>query len=136
MVDEQRFIRTDDVETIEFDWGKSKWMSTPEVTGAENFSAGVVVLEPGQAHERHAHPESEEILYFLGGTAVQTIGDEEREMSAGDLVHIPAGVEHSTHNEAWEPLRFLAVYGPPGPEAELAEMEDSSVIPPGEVSAD
>lgn len=132
MTEKKRFVEPDDVETIQFDWGTSKWLNTPEVTGAETFSAGVTILEPGEAHERHTHPDSEEILYFLGGTGVQTIADEEREVSAGELVYIPAGVEHSTRNTGWEPLRFLAVYGPPGPEAELGDMEESTVLPPGE----
>lgn len=129
---EQRFIQPDDVETLQLDWGTLKWLSTPEVTGAETFSAGVVVLQPGNGHERHTHPDSEEILYVLNGEGTQTIGDEEREVSAGDMLYIPAGVEHSTENASWEPLRFLAMYGPPGPEAEIRETDDCTVLPPGE----
>jgi oxalate decarboxylase/phosphoglucose isomerase-like protein (cupin superfamily) len=38
------------------------------------------------------------------------------------MVYIPEGVYHSTVNVGWEPLRLLAVYSPPGPEAaELIE---------------
>lgn len=131
MATDYRFVEPQDVETVQFDWGKSKWMSSPAVTGSESFSAGVVVLEPGAAHERHVHPDSEEILYFMTGSGVQTVGDEEREVSAGHMVYISAGVEHSTHNTSWEPLRFIAVYGPPGPEAGLADRPDSTVLPPG-----
>ncbi|AKU09431.1 cupin domain-containing protein [Haloferax gibbonsii] len=132
MVSEKRFVQADDVETIQLDWGTLKWMNTPEVTGSEGFSAGVVLLEPGKGHERHTHPDSEEILYILGGEGEQTIEDETRTVSAGDMVHIPSGVEHSTINTSWEPLRFLAVYCPPGPEAVIREDDDATVFPPGE----
>ena len=56
-------IEPDDVDSQVFDWGVLNWMSTPEVTGGERFSAGVVKLEPGKGHERHTHPDSDEILY-------------------------------------------------------------------------
>jgi oxalate decarboxylase/phosphoglucose isomerase-like protein (cupin superfamily) len=128
---ENRFVSPGDVETIRLDWGTIKWMNTPEVTGGSAFSAGIVLLEPGKGHERHTHPDSEEILYFLSGEGEQTIADEERTVGAGEMVYIPSGVEHSTINTSWEPLRFLAVYGPPGPEAEIREDEDATVYPPG-----
>lgn len=134
MVAEKRFVQSNDVETLQFDWGTLKWMNTPEVTGTEAFSTGVVLLEPGKGHEQHTHPDSEEVLYVLGGKGVQTIDDEEQRVSAGDMVYIPAGVEHSTENTSWEPLRFIAIYGPPGPEANLRDMEECTILPPGEIS--
>jgi len=133
MVADQRFVQPDDVETIQLDWGTLKWMNTPDVTGSEGFSAGVVVLDPGKGHERHTHPDSEEILYFLSGEGEQTVADEERTVGAGEMVYIPAGVEHSTINTSWEPLRFIATYCPPGPEAEIRDLEEATVFPPGEV---
>jgi len=133
MVADERFVNPDDVETIKLDWGTLKWMNAPDVTGAEEFSAGVVVLEPGKGHERHTHPDSEEILYFLSGEGEQTVADEERSVGAGEMVYIPSGVEHSTINTSWEPLRFIAVYGPPGPEAEIRDLDDAEIFPPGEV---
>ena len=132
MVAEKRFVSPEDVETIKLDWGTLKWMNTPEVTGSSGFSAGVVVLDPGKGHELHTHPDSEEILYFLSGEGKQTIADEERTITAGEIVHIPSGVEHSTINTSWEPLRFLAVYCPPGPEAEIREVAEAAIFPPGE----
>lgn len=132
MAADHRFIDPEDIETLELDWGTIKWLSTPETTGAEEFSSGVVVLKPDEGHERHTHPNSEEVLYFLNGEGVQTIADEEREITAGDMVYIPAGVEHSTTNTSWEPLRFIAMYGPPGPESEIRDLPGCEVHRPGE----
>jgi len=85
----QRFIDADEVETLELNWGTPKFTSKPQTTGATEFSTGVVVLNPGKGHETHTHPNSEEILYFLSGEGVQTIEGDEREVTAGDMVHIP-----------------------------------------------
>lgn len=132
MVADKRFIESQDVETLQLDWGTIKWLSSPDVTGAETFTMGIVILEPGKGHERHNHPNSEEVLYILDGEGHQTVGDEERDVSTGDTVYIPAGVEHSTINTAWKPLRVMALYGPPGPEEELRELAPE-ILPPGEL---
>lgn len=128
------FVEEVDVETQVFDWGRLSWLSEPRVTAAERFSAGLVSLEPGKGHERHNHPGVEEILYVLSGTGEQTvdIGGESlrREVSPGALIHIPPDVYHSTVNTGQEPMRLLAIYAPPGPEAELRAMEGVRIEPP------
>jgi oxalate decarboxylase/phosphoglucose isomerase-like protein (cupin superfamily) len=52
---------------------------------------------------------------------------------AGDLVHIPPDVFHETINTSWEPMRILAVYSPPGPEALLRAMPGCRIVPAGEL---
>ena len=42
-------------------------------------------------HSHHTH----EFYYILGGRAVMTIGEEEREVVPGDTIHIPPDVVHS-----------------------------------------
>jgi oxalate decarboxylase/phosphoglucose isomerase-like protein (cupin superfamily) len=128
------FVEEVDVETQIFDWGRLRWLSEPRVTAAERFSAGVVSLETGKGHERHNHPGVEEILYVLSGTGEQTVDiggrSLRREVSAGVLIHIPPDTYHSTVNTGQEPMRLLAIYAPPGPEAELRAMDGVQVEPP------
>lgn len=124
-------IEPDEVETLSFDWGVLKWMSTPDVTGAERFSAGVVKLKPGEGHERHTHPSSDEILYVVRGEGEQEVADETKDIVTGDMVHIPEGVEHGTLNTGWESLTLLAVYAPPGPEEVLRDDPECQIIPAG-----
>ncbi len=132
------FVEEGDVETQVFDWGKLRWLSEPRVTAAERFSAGVVSLEPGKGHERHSHPGVEEILYVLSGTGDQTVEvDDEtlnRRVGPGVLIHIPPDVYHSTVNTGQEPMRLLAIYAPPGPEAELRAMEGVLIEPPERIT--
>ena len=47
----------------------------------------------------------------------------EKEVVAGELVHIPTAIYHSTINSGDEPMKLIAIYAPFGPEAELRKME-------------
>ncbi|AGN02285.1 putative cupin [Salinarchaeum sp. Harcht-Bsk1] len=133
MSDPEYLVGPDDVESQVFDWGVLKWLSTPAVTGGERFSAGIVKLEPGRGHERHTHPDSDEILYVVRGEGEQEVADETFDVEAGDLVFVPEGVEHGTVNTDWEPLLLLAVYAPPGPEEVLGDLPECEIVPPGEI---
>ena len=128
------FIEPDDVETQVFGWGQLSWLSEPRVTAAEKFSAGLVVLEQGKGHDRHNHPGCEEILYVIDGKGMQVVevGGErrEREVGPGVLIHIPPDAYHSTVNTGDVPMKLLAIYAPPGPEAELREMDGVVIEPP------
>ena len=128
------FVEEDDVETQVFDWGRLSWLSEPRVTAAEKRSAGVVKLECGKGHDSHSHPGVEEILYVVEGKGHQVVdapgGRQEREIGPGVLVHIPPDVYHSTVNTGDGPMVILAIYAPPGPEAELRAMEGVEIEPP------
>ena len=137
---DERFISPDAVETQRFGWGSIKWLSEPRNTGTDRFTAGVVILEPGKGHTRHNHPGVEEILYIISGEGEQMVEAPDasgamqpvrRQVSAGMLVHIPPDVYHETINTSWEPLKLMAIYSPPGPEAILRAMPDCTVLPPG-----
>ena len=129
----QTFVKAEDVETQIFDWGRLSWLSEPNVTAAERFSAGIVKLESGKGHERHNHAYSEEILYVIRGKGMQTVelsqGTLEREIGPGTLVHIPTAVYHSTVNTGDEPMELVAIYAPFGPEAELRALEGVTIEP-------
>ena len=125
--DKLTFVQRENVETQIFDWGRLSWLSEPNVTAAERFSAGVVLLEPGKGHDRHNHPYSEEILYVIRGKGVQTVelpdGEVEQEIGPGTLVHIPTALFHSTVNSGDEMMELIAIYAPFGPEAELRKLD-------------
>ena len=122
------------METQVFDWGRLSWLSEPQVTAAERFSAGVVRLESGKGHTRHNHPYSEEILYVIAGKGLQMVeladGTIEKEIGPGTLVHIPTAAYHSTVNTGIETMELLAIYAPFGPEAELRQLPGVKLEPP------
>jgi oxalate decarboxylase/phosphoglucose isomerase-like protein (cupin superfamily) len=131
-------VAPDEVETIMASWVTAKVMADPNTAGAERMSAVSLFFEPGQGHARHHHPESEQIIYVVSGEAEMMIEHEEGEprtqkISAGSLVYIPKGAYHSTFNTGWEPVRILAVYSPPGPEAAMRNSPEFKVLPANEV---
>jgi quercetin dioxygenase-like cupin family protein len=124
----------EDVETLVFDWGEIKFYSEPAVTGAEQFSFGMVVLKPGKGHDTHDHPGVEEIIYVVSGEGEQAVdGRGPVHIRPGASIHIPPGVPHSTLNTGWEPLRLIVVYSPPGAERGLRDLSGCQVLAVGKL---
>lgn len=120
--------------TQTFDWGVIKWFVTPAATAGAGVTFGEVVLLPGKGHDRHNHPDAEEILYVLSGEGEQMLADGAPfPVRAGDTIYVPTAVFHSTTNTDWEPLRLLALYNPGGPERALAELPDFAEVAAGEL---
>ncbi|HWC77542.1 MAG TPA: cupin domain-containing protein [Blastocatellia bacterium] len=70
------------------------------------------LLPPGCAVTPHFHRELEEIYYLLAGEGVMTVGNESRDVKAGDAVFVPRLHRHSLNNTGSEPIRLLVVCGP------------------------
>lgn len=120
----------EDVDSLVFDWGSLKFLSEPHVTGAERFSFGMVILEPGKGHDRHNHPGAEEIIFVVSGEGEQMVDDQPPvHVRPGASIYIPADVYHSTVNTGWEPLRLIVVYAPAGPERLLRDIPGCRVVP-------
>ena len=83
--------------------------TTSAITGC---SLAEETLLPGQAVAPHWHLEIEEIYYVLSGCGLMTVGDERREVGAGDAIYIPRQTRHSLENTGDEPVRLLLVCGP------------------------
>jgi oxalate decarboxylase/phosphoglucose isomerase-like protein (cupin superfamily) len=119
--------------TMSFDWGVIKPLVAADNTAEAGVSLMHVVLLPGQGHERHNHPDADEILYILAGRGEQMVDDADTfPVGPGQAVFIPTGAFHSTVNTGWEPLTLLAIYAPAGAEQALKGLPDYREIPPGE----
>ena len=95
-----------------------------------------VVLLPGEGHERHNHPDSDEILYILAGRGEQMVDDSDTfGVGPGQAVFIPKGAFHSTVNTGWEPLVLLAIYAPAGAEEALKGLPDHREVGAGRGAA-
>ena len=127
-------VDPDAIPTQTFEWGSIKWLVSPDTQEGAGLTFGEVVLLPGRGHDRHNHPESEEVLYVLSGDGEQTVADGEPfPVKAGDAIYVPTGVFHSTLNTGWEPLRLLALYNPAGAEEALRALPDFREEPPGSI---
>ncbi len=82
-----------------------------DLTGTAKSIAAIydTSLEPGQGIQPHYHPGFEEIYYVISGYGNMTIGEEQREISRGDVVYIPYLAPHTLLNTGSVPLRFITV---------------------------
>ena len=119
--------------TLTFDWGLIKPLVARENTEGAGVSLMQVVLLPGRGHERHNHPDADEILHVLAGAGDQMVDDRETfAVRPGDTVWVPRGAFHSTVNTGWEPMVLLAVYAPAGAEEALKTLPDYRPVPAGD----
>jgi quercetin dioxygenase-like cupin family protein len=82
-----------------------------ETQGAP-VSAYIVNAKPGQGPPLHTHPYVE-VAFTIEGTARITVGDEEREVTAGGIVIIPANTPHRFVNSGDSILRQIDIHASP-----------------------
>lgn len=75
------------------------------------------VVPPGGFEGFHRHEGTGALTEFyqvLSGSARLRIGEQARDLQAGDSALAPAGVDHDLVNTGDQELRVLVVWGPPG----------------------
>jgi quercetin dioxygenase-like cupin family protein len=111
------------------------WHCKPGMVADTNLMFVRAQLPPGEAHRFHYHPNMEEILYILNGTAEQWIEGEKRIMKAGDAIYLPTAIVHGTYNIGADTLDFLAVLSPAKSEGpvtiEVADQDRWMSLRPG-----
>jgi len=66
----------------------------------------------GASTQEHFHVRAEEIYYLTHGTGRIRIGNETRDVRAGDAIAIPPGSKHKLWNTGAETLRLLCCCAP------------------------
>jgi len=84
----------------------------PRWTPARNQSLAEAIVPVGGATTAHYHRTTEELYFFTAGTGRMRLGEEERNVRAGDCVVIPPGQEHKLTNTGAEPLVLLCACAP------------------------
>ena len=82
-----------------------------ETQGAP-FSMYIVKAPPGRGPELHTHPYVE-VAVVQEGNATITVGHEQREVTGGDIVVIPAGTPHRFVNTGSTTLRQIDIHASP-----------------------
>jgi quercetin dioxygenase-like cupin family protein len=78
----------------------------------EHLMMGLNCLEPGQTQKVHAHDGADKFYFVLEGSGRFTVGDEEREATAGSLVVAPSGIPHGVTNNTSVRLSLLVTIAP------------------------
>ena len=66
------------------------------VVHGEQITLGVIELDPGSVVPEHRH-ENEQLGLCLSGSLVFRVGEESRELGAGETWSIPGNVPHEVH---------------------------------------
>lgn len=75
-----------------------------------------MLIPPGGRHvaELHIHSDAEELVVLTQGAGTATIGEETHQVSQGDVLYIPPGVEHEVSNASDGLLGVLFINIPTG----------------------
>jgi mannose-6-phosphate isomerase-like protein (cupin superfamily) len=85
----------------------------PEHDGLKiGYSLAHARIEPGARTIRHHLQGASEVYYLLEGRGTMHIDNEDREVTAGDAILIPAGAVQYLVNTGEEPIEFLAIVEP------------------------
>ena len=76
---------------------------------SDNLMVCEITLEKGSVIAAHAHPH-EQITYVISGKCRYTVGEETKEVGAGDSVLIPGNVSHSI--VILEDMKVIDVFSP------------------------
>ena len=69
-------------------------------------------FEPGQDQAPHTHAGQDKVYYVLEGRGVFKVGDDERELGAGEIALAPAGSNHGVFNRSQQRLVTLVFVTP------------------------
>jgi quercetin dioxygenase-like cupin family protein len=77
----------------------------------EQLWSEIACYEPGQSTVMHHHPNEEEAIFVLEGTATMSVAGAEHVVPAGSIIQFPANVPHDVRNLSTERcvIMFLKV---------------------------
>lgn len=79
----------------------------PENSYSGRLQAGITIVYPGCTTRGHAHPDREEVYFFINGRGYMGVDGQEWEVRAGDTFYVSPGPPHTTRNPYDLPLQFF-----------------------------
>jgi mannose-6-phosphate isomerase-like protein (cupin superfamily) len=90
-----------------------EWAGPGYPAEARNQSLAEATVPPGESTRAHFHRRSEELYLVTAGRGLLRIGEEEREVAAGDCAAIPPGTVHRLQNPGPGNLVVVCACSPP-----------------------
>ena len=97
--------------------GKYQIFLDEESVGTKNFSLLVNEMY-SEVGSEHSH-EVDHAFFILGGNGIYSIDGIDHEVKPGMALFAPTDTLHRLRKVGSEPLRYIVIYAPPGPEKEL-----------------
>jgi quercetin dioxygenase-like cupin family protein len=107
------------VDPTDMEWGEHPRVAGISMkkllTSDENplASVNLVKVPEGGVVGHHMHADQVETVYVLKGQCVLTIGEDDMPFGAGQIVALPAGVEHELRNVGSVPVELITFFTPP-----------------------
>jgi quercetin dioxygenase-like cupin family protein len=85
------------------------------ITSAENPHASIsrVRVPPGAVIGWHHHAGQVETVYVIAGESTLTLGESDVPFMTGNMVAIPAELQHTLRNDGSETVELLCIFTPP-----------------------
>ncbi len=110
-------VRSDMIETTEFEWGRIAFFANATVGLATEQSLGRCEINPGAALPKHYHPNCSEVVYVVQGVITHTIEDDRVEtLRAGDTIIVPRNFAHQAINIGEEVAVLMISFSAPNRE--------------------
>ena len=91
---------------------------------AETDTGGIELIRVDDKIPMHMHPKENHFVYIYKGRAKGTIGGVTAEVSAGQLIAIPAGVPHSFERIGDTPVEIILFSTPPFMPKDIVWLEN------------
>jgi mannose-6-phosphate isomerase-like protein (cupin superfamily) len=113
-MDDLTVFNESEVDYINVDWGLTKVLVGKNGKGfSDKVMVKITEYLPGYIHKPHVHEEQDEIIITISGKGISTSKHSQKYFGVGDVVVIPAGLQHETYNPFEEPLKAIIVKSPP-----------------------
>jgi mannose-6-phosphate isomerase-like protein (cupin superfamily) len=69
-------------------------------------------IKVGEEIGMEVHPDNDQVIYIVDGTAEATVDGEVAQIDKHDLVFVEAGSQHNFRNTGNEDLKIITIYAP------------------------
>lgn len=111
------YVRDREQTAIEWRPGVATKLRASRAAGTTALCVMEQWCEPGRGAPPHVHPNAEEVIVVLAGTAAFVIDGDAAELTAGDTALVPAATPHSFRNVGDDTLHILAAFSAAEPVA-------------------
>ncbi len=106
-------VHEDDLEAHGLPGRELRWSVSPDALPAENCSACVIRVAPGdKVRPAHSHPNGEEVIYIVTGSGRVLVEGEVSPVRAGTTVLFPRSAVHMLHNTGPDEMKVVCFFAP------------------------
>jgi mannose-6-phosphate isomerase-like protein (cupin superfamily) len=95
---------------VEHPWGSLNFVSDRAMTGIDGVTVGMARIASGAENPLHIHANCSEIILLLSGSVEHVVGGDVIDLTAGDVLIVPAGVAHQARSVGSSPAEMVVVY--------------------------